>query len=99
MSRAAHSSVTESASMCAIAWFWMIGAPNCTRSLANPPAPRPPPHEPFARAAAAGGDHQALVAEPLVGEPEAVPLPPDQVRDLDAGVFERHDRGRVGVRV
>ena len=35
MSRAAHSSVSESASMCAIAWFSMIGAPNCTRSFAN----------------------------------------------------------------
>ncbi len=35
MSRAAHSSVSESASMCWIAWNAMIGSPNCTRSFAN----------------------------------------------------------------
>ena len=35
MRRAAHSSVSESASMCWIAWNSKIGSPNCTRSFAN----------------------------------------------------------------
>ena len=55
--------------------------------------------QPVHRTAAAGGDHQSLVAEPLVRERHAVPFGADQVRGRDPHVLERDDRMGVGVGV
>jgi hypothetical protein len=55
--------------------------------------------EALGRPQAAGGDHQALVAEPLVGEAHAVALGPDQLALVDADVLEGDHRVVVGVGV